>query len=122
MRNMKSIIFFSFIGFLFCQPPGEIIDHTMIDIANYWNSSTNQIFIDEADNVFIGYNFSNTSAGSNPQVKVKNISTDQFYLINDPTQDFGTSAHLKLSPFQMRLIVTQIHPKPTSQFYNYFLL
>ena len=73
MRNRKSIILLSFISSLFSQPPGEIIDQTMIDIANYWNSSTNQIFIDEANNVFIGYNFSNESSGSNPQVKIMNI-------------------------------------------------
>ena len=40
MRNTKSIILLSFISSLFSQPPGEIIDQTTIDIANYWNSST----------------------------------------------------------------------------------
>lgn len=83
MKNVINIIFILIISILIAQPPGEVVDQSKIDIANYWNTSTNQLFIDNNNNVYIGYNYSNEANGANPQVKIKNITTNQYYIIDD---------------------------------------
>ena len=46
MKHILRVIFLIYFNFSIAQPVGEVIDQTTIDIANYCNSTTNQIFID----------------------------------------------------------------------------
>ena len=88
MKHISRIISLLFISFLIGQPAGVVIDQTTIDIANYWNTTTNQIFIDENNNVFIGYNYSDNEDGTFPKVKIKNVTENEIYTIDD-SNGFG---------------------------------
>ena len=88
MKFYYKLFLYTLLPFLvFSQPPGQLVDQTTIDIQNYWNSSSNQLFVDTVTNeTYLGYMWSAETENTTPIARVKNISTGQLMEIGEASE------------------------------------